>query len=68
MGFAQLFNRKKDEKVDEQTPLVANVDDEVVGGGKDISFFGGLTLLTNSITGPGIVTLPVLMQRAGWLT
>ncbi|PRP80111.1 hypothetical protein PROFUN_12265 [Planoprotostelium fungivorum] len=39
-----------------------------LGGGKDIGFFGGITLLTNSITGPGLVTIPLLFQQAGWVS
>jgi hypothetical protein len=63
------FKKRESKGESETSPLLQQVnEDEDVGGGKDISFFGGLTLLTNSITGPGLVTLPVLMQRAGWFT
>ena len=34
---------------------------------KDISFWGGLALLISNMTGPGIVTLPIVAQSAGWL-
>lgn len=34
---------------------------------KDISFWGGLSLLISNMTGPGIVTLPVVAQSSGWL-
>ncbi|PRP85167.1 hypothetical protein PROFUN_07114 [Planoprotostelium fungivorum] len=39
-----------------------------VGGPKTITFAGGIMLLINSITGPGILTIPLLFQEAGWLT
>ncbi|KAF9430271.1 hypothetical protein BGZ94_007641 [Podila epigama] len=34
---------------------------------KDISFWGGLALLISNMTGPGLVTIPVVAQSAGWL-
>ncbi|KAG0298133.1 hypothetical protein BGZ98_000306 [Dissophora globulifera] len=34
---------------------------------KDISFLGGLALLISNMTGPGLVTLPIVAQSAGWL-
>lgn len=34
---------------------------------KDISFWGGLALLISNMTGPGLVTLPIVAQSAGWL-
>lgn len=34
---------------------IVNADENVgVGGAKDISFLGGLSLLVNSLTGPGL--------------
>lgn len=36
-------------------------------GGKKISFFGGCCLLLNNITGPGLITLPLIYQQSGWL-
>lgn len=38
------------------------------GGGKTIGFIGGLSLLINNITGPAMVTMPLLFQNAGWFT
>lgn len=38
------------------------------GGGKTIGFVGGLSLLINNITGPAMVTMPLLFQNAGWFT
>ncbi|RKP12372.1 hypothetical protein BJ684DRAFT_1466, partial [Piptocephalis cylindrospora] len=35
---------------------------------RGISFWGGLTLLIGSMTGPGLVMIPLLFQQAGWLT
>ncbi|GBB94193.1 hypothetical protein RclHR1_23090001 [Rhizophagus clarus] len=32
-----------------------------------ISFFGSVALLISSMTGPGLVTIPLLFQTAGWL-
>ncbi|CAG8474213.1 10553_t:CDS:2, partial [Funneliformis mosseae] len=32
-----------------------------------ISFLGSVALLVSSMTGPGIVTIPLLFQMAGWL-
>jgi amino acid permease len=34
---------------------------------KDISFWGGLCLLICNTTGPGVVTLPLVAQSAGWV-
>ncbi|KAF9943267.1 hypothetical protein BGZ67_003030 [Mortierella alpina] len=34
---------------------------------KDISFWGGTALLISNMTGPGLVTLPIVAQSAGWL-
>ncbi|RHZ72484.1 hypothetical protein Glove_242g37 [Diversispora epigaea] len=31
-----------------------------------ISFFGSVALLVSSMTGPGLVTIPLLFQQAGW--
>jgi amino acid permease len=39
-----------------------------IGGGKDISFFGGISLLVNNLTGPALVTIPIIYQQAGWFT
>lgn len=43
------------------------VDIEVLENRKDISFFGGVALLVNNITGPGLITIPLVYQQAGWL-
>jgi hypothetical protein len=43
------------------------VNAPVVGGGKNISFWAGVVLLVNNITGPGIPNLPNLFAEAGWL-
>lgn len=51
-----------------QTPAAAEVEEEHVGGEKDIGGFGGFALLVNNITGPAMVTLPILYQQAGWFT
>ncbi|KAG0375404.1 hypothetical protein BGX24_009159 [Mortierella sp. AD032] len=34
---------------------------------KDISFWGGLCLLICNTTGPGVVSLPLVAQSAGWV-
>ncbi|KAF9970759.1 hypothetical protein BGZ73_006482, partial [Actinomortierella ambigua] len=34
---------------------------------KDISLWGGIALLISNMTGPGLITLPILAQQAGWL-
>ncbi|RIB01852.1 hypothetical protein C2G38_2255946 [Gigaspora rosea] len=31
-----------------------------------ISYFGSIALLVSSMTGPGLVTIPILFQSAGW--
>ncbi|KAF8860892.1 hypothetical protein BDZ45DRAFT_292291 [Acephala macrosclerotiorum] len=33
-----------------------------------IGFWGGMALLISSITGPGLTTIPLLFQEAGWFT
>jgi len=38
------------------------------GGGKTIGYVGGVSLLINNITGPAMVTMPLLFQNAGWFT
>ncbi|CZR67268.1 uncharacterized protein PAC_17167 [Phialocephala subalpina] len=35
---------------------------------QEIGFYGGMALLISSITGPGLTTIPLLYQQAGWLT
>lgn len=35
---------------------------------KTIGMIGGVSLLLNNITGPAMVTMPLLFQNAGWLT
>ncbi|KAG0223756.1 hypothetical protein BGW41_005375 [Actinomortierella wolfii] len=34
---------------------------------KDISLWGGIALLISNMTGPGLVTVPIIAQQAGWL-
>jgi len=36
-------------------------------GGKTIGMFGGVALLINNITGPGVPSLPNMFAEAGWL-
>eukprot|EP01113_Clastostelium_recurvatum_P020372 TRINITY_DN2416_c0_g1_i4.p1 TRINITY_DN2416_c0_g1~~TRINITY_DN2416_c0_g1_i4.p1 ORF type:complete len:526 (-),score=90.87 TRINITY_DN2416_c0_g1_i4:1051-2628(-) len=36
-------------------------------GGKNISFFGSISLITNNMTGPTMITIPVVFQQAGWV-
>jgi hypothetical protein len=36
-------------------------------GGKNISYFAGIALLINNITGPGVPQLPNIFAEAGWL-
>ena len=36
-------------------------------GGKNISYFAGIALLINNITGPGVPQLPNMFAEAGWL-
>lgn len=53
----------------EKTPLIVNKQEEPAGfGGKTIGFVGGLSLLINNITGPAMVTIPLVYQGAGWFT
>eukprot|EP00656_Telonema_subtile_P004711 TRINITY_DN12146_c0_g1_i1.p1 TRINITY_DN12146_c0_g1~~TRINITY_DN12146_c0_g1_i1.p1 ORF type:complete len:534 (-),score=122.03 TRINITY_DN12146_c0_g1_i1:236-1837(-) len=37
-----------------------------VMGGKTIGFWGGISLLTNNVMGPAMVSFPYLYQKAGW--
>eukprot|EP00906_Rhabdomonas_costata_P015388 RCo022134 len=50
-------------------PLVPLVSTSVPlrGVRKTISFFGGLCLLFNNITGPGMVQLQLIFSEAGWV-
>lgn len=43
---------------------------EEVGNSKEktIGLVGGISLLINNITGPAMVTIPLLYQNAGWVT
>jgi hypothetical protein len=34
----------------------------------EIGLYGGMALLISSITGPGLTTIPLLFQQAGWFT
>ena len=36
-------------------------------GGKVITLSGGIALLLNNATGPGLVQIPLLFQQSGWL-
>ena len=36
-------------------------------GGKYISYFAGIALLINNITGPGVPQLPNMFAEGGWL-
>lgn len=40
----------------------------MTGGAKSIGYVGSIMLLTNSLAGPVIALMPVLVHRAGWLT
>lgn len=44
------------------------VQKETGFGNKTIGFVGGLSLLINNVTGPAMVTIPLVYQSAGWLT
>jgi len=39
---------------------------EEIENRKEISLFGGIALLVNNITGPGLITIPLAFQQAGW--
>lgn len=56
--------------VNESTPLIVNKKDDIPAGfgNKTIGFVGGLSLLINNITGPAMVTIPLVYQNAGWFT
>lgn len=36
-------------------------------GAKTVTLWGGIALLTNNLTGPGMVLFPSLFQQAGWI-
>ncbi|CAI2190965.1 16310_t:CDS:2 [Funneliformis geosporum] len=38
-----------------------------MNGSRGISFIGSVALLVSSMTGPGLVTIPLLFQTSGWL-
>ena len=40
--------------------------DDGLGTGKNITYWGGVALLVNNITGGGMVLFPSIMQQAGW--
>ncbi|PRP75746.1 hypothetical protein PROFUN_09170 [Planoprotostelium fungivorum] len=42
--------------------------EDAVGGEKNIGFYGGVMLMVNSITGPGLLIVPLLFQQAGYVT
>jgi len=55
----------------EKTPLIVINKPSVQDGGfghKTIGYVGGLSLLINNITGPAMVTIPLVYQSAGWFT
>lgn len=55
----------------ESDPLIEKSKDEkdaAAFGHKTIGFIGGLSLLMNNITGPAMVTIPLVYQAAGWFT
>ena len=39
----------------------------VDGYKRNVGFIGSVSLLITSITGPGIVLIPLVFQQAGWL-
>eukprot|EP01087_Luapelamoeba_hula_P014537 TRINITY_DN4273_c0_g1_i2.p2 TRINITY_DN4273_c0_g1~~TRINITY_DN4273_c0_g1_i2.p2 ORF type:complete len:240 (+),score=37.56 TRINITY_DN4273_c0_g1_i2:115-834(+) len=58
---------------EEDRELIENVQKNASPGAdgfgeKRITFFGGVSLLLNNITGPGMVQLPQIFQQAGWVT
>eukprot|EP01117_Protostelium_nocturnum_P013077 TRINITY_DN4853_c0_g1_i1.p1 TRINITY_DN4853_c0_g1~~TRINITY_DN4853_c0_g1_i1.p1 ORF type:complete len:521 (-),score=123.74 TRINITY_DN4853_c0_g1_i1:49-1611(-) len=70
-NYGSLNDGRPNSPINETEPAEnpANpADNQAIGGGKDISFFGGITLLTNSITGPGLITIPLLFQQSGWVS
>jgi ABC-type Na+ efflux pump permease subunit len=55
----------KEEKLKKQKEAEAQV--KAVGGGKSITFGGGVAFLINNVTGGGMVLFPLVFQQAGWL-
>lgn len=53
------------EEAQEDEPLLKDVGNSAE---KNIGFIGGISLLLNNITGPAMVTMPLLFLHAGWLT
>jgi len=63
------------EKDSETSSLIQKADSSSSGekkaegfGVKQIGFIGGVALMVNNITGPGMVTIPVMFQQAGWMS
>jgi hypothetical protein len=63
-------------RVDTERKVAAEVDasvgsvpdgEEKYFGGKVITLTGGVALLLNNATGPGLVQIPLLFQQSGWL-
>ncbi|KAF9306503.1 hypothetical protein BGZ74_005471 [Mortierella antarctica] len=53
---------------DDSSPESETVDNNTSSTNvKDISFLGGLALFICSTTGPGVVSLPLVAQSAGWI-
>jgi hypothetical protein len=56
------------EKAKQQADAEARVKAaNAVGGGKSITFWGGVAFLINNVTGGGMVLFPQVFQEAGWL-
>lgn len=56
--------------INEESPLIIKkpAEDASGFGAKSIGFIGGLSLLINNITGPAMVTIPLVYQGAGYFT
>eukprot|EP01111_Echinosteliopsis_oligospora_P016592 TRINITY_DN6958_c0_g1_i1.p1 TRINITY_DN6958_c0_g1~~TRINITY_DN6958_c0_g1_i1.p1 ORF type:complete len:510 (-),score=78.98 TRINITY_DN6958_c0_g1_i1:2-1531(-) len=78
---ALLTNKGLTTDEDDQTPPVLSYSGSVVVnappvhtnaevgfGEKDISFFGGFSLLVMNMTGPAMMNIPAIFQAAGWFT
>lgn len=64
-GDGVLDEQAKAEKAKAQKAAEEQV--KAIGGGKSITFGGGVAFLINNVTGGGMVLFPLVFQQAGWL-
>lgn len=58
---------ERKEKARKQAAAEALLVKAAVGGGKSITYWGGVAFLVNNVTGGGMVLFPTVFQQAGWV-